>query len=46
MVDIVGLSILWTFLCLPIVTAGPATAALYYTVVKCLRRRDSGAFGQ
>lgn len=45
MVDIVGLSILWTFLCLPVITAGPATAALYYTVVKCVRRRDSGAFG-
>lgn len=44
-VDIVGLSILWTFLCLPAVTAGPATAALYYTVVKCVRRRESGAFG-
>ena len=44
-VDVVGLSILWTFLCLPAVTAGPATAALYYTVVKCVRRRESGAFG-
>lgn len=45
LVDIVGLSILWTFLCLPAVTAGPATAALYYTVVKCVRGRESGAFG-
>ena len=44
-VDICGLSILWTFLCLPVVTAGPATAALYYTVVKCVRKRESGAFG-
>ena len=34
MVDIVGLSVLWIFLCLPVVTIGPATAALYYTVVK------------
>ena len=34
-----------TFLCLPAVTAGPATAALYYTVVKCVRGRESGAFG-
>ena len=41
MVDICGLSIL----CLPVVTAGPATAALYYTVVKCVRGRESGAFG-
>nr|WP_325232999.1 YesL family protein [uncultured Oscillibacter sp.] len=45
LVDICGLSILWTFLCLPIVTIGPATAALYYTVVKCVRGRESGAFG-
>ena len=45
MVDVCGLSILWTFLCLPVVTAGPATAALYYTVVKCVRGRESGAFG-
>ena len=45
LVDICGLSILWTFLCLPAVTAGPATAALYYTVVKCVRGRESGACG-
>ena len=44
LVDIFGLSILWIFLCLPVVTAGPATAALYYAVVKCVRKRDSGAF--
>lgn len=45
LVDICGLSIVWIFLCLPVVTAGPATAALYYTVVKCVRARESGAFG-
>lgn len=45
LVDICGLSILWICLCLPIVTAGPATAALYYTVIKCVRPRESGAFG-
>lgn len=45
LVDLCGLSILWIFLCLPVVTAGPATAALYYTVVKCVRGRESGAFG-
>ena len=45
LVDVVGLSVLWIFLCLPVVTAGPATAALYYAVVKCVRRRESGAFG-
>lgn len=45
LVDIFGLSILWLFLCLPAVTVGPATAALYYAVVKCVRKRESGAFG-
>ena len=45
LVDVCGLSILWITLCLPVVTAGPATAALYYTVVKCVRGRESGAFG-
>ena len=45
LVDICGLSIVWIFLCLPVVTIGPATAALYYTVIKCVRSRESGAFG-
>lgn len=45
LVDVVGLSVLWIALCLPVVTVGPATAALYYTVVKCVRGRESGAFG-
>ena len=45
MVDICGLSIVWIFLCLPVVTIGPATAALYYTVVKRVRGREGGAFG-
>lgn len=44
-VDIVGLSLLWVALCLPVVTAGPATAALYYTVVKTFRQGETGAFG-
>ena len=45
LVDIFGLSILWIFLCMPVITIGPATAALYYTVVKCVRRREGGTFG-
>ncbi len=45
LVDVVGLSVLWIALCLPVVTIGPATAALYHTVVKCVRGRESGAFG-
>ena len=39
-VDIVGLSIAWLFLCLPLVTAGPATAALYHAVVLYVRPRE------
>lgn len=44
-VDFVGLGLLWIALCLPIVTIGPATAALYYTVVKTFRQKETGAFG-
>lgn len=44
-VDLVGLSLLWLLLCMPLITAGPATAALYYTVVKTFRNRKEGAFG-
>jgi len=45
LVDVCGLSIVWIFLCLPVVTAGPATAALYHAVVVCVRGREPGAFG-
>ena len=43
-VDIVGLSLLWAALSLPIITCGPASAALYYTVVKCFRQGDRDTF--
>ena len=43
-VDWVGLSLLWGFLCLPVVTFGPATSALYYTVVKCFRQKEKNTF--
>jgi uncharacterized membrane protein YesL len=36
--DIMLVSLLWFICCLPIVTIGPATTALYYTVVKTIRR--------
>lgn len=36
--QLVLVSILWTVCCLPIVTIGAASTALYYTVVKVLRR--------
>ena len=44
-VDFVGLSLLWVLLSMPIITIGPATAALYYTVVKTFRHKNDGAFG-
>lgn len=44
-VDFIGLSLFWAALCLPVVTIGPATAALYYTVVKTFRYKEDGAFG-
>jgi uncharacterized membrane protein YesL len=43
-VDLVGLSIVWIFLCLPVVTVGPATAALYYTTVKVFRQGEDRGF--
>lgn len=36
--DIIMLSIIWIICCIPIVTIGPATSAMYYTVVKVIRR--------
>ena len=33
-IDVICLSAFWFFLCIPIVTAGAATTALYYTVNK------------
>ncbi|GAA4297574.1 YesL family protein [Anaerocolumna aminovalerica] len=42
--DILVISILWLLLCLPIITIGPATTALYYTVVKVIRRERGYLF--
>ena len=36
--QLVFASILWVVCCLPVVTIGPASAALYYAVVKAVRR--------
>lgn len=36
--QLVVLSILWTVCCLPVVTIGASSAALYYTAVKVVRR--------
>ncbi|MCI8423391.1 MAG: DUF624 domain-containing protein [Lawsonibacter sp.] len=46
MVDFVGLSLLWLMLCLPVLTAGPATAALYHTAAVGLRQGDDWIFGR
>lgn len=39
--DMVILSILYLIICIPIVTIGPATTALYYTIVKNIRKERS-----
>lgn len=36
--DMILISIMWVLCCLPIVTIGPATAAMYYAIVKVIRR--------
>ena len=42
--QLILLSILWTVCCLPIITVGASTVALYYTVVKVLRRNQDSLF--
>lgn len=45
-VDVVGLSMLWLLLCFPVVTIGPATAALYHALCRVFHfHEDEGAFG-
>lgn len=41
--DMFVLNLLWLILCIPIVTIVPATTALYYAVVKVIRRERSYA---
>ena len=36
-IDIVTAGLLWLLCSLPVVTIGAASAALYYSVVKCIR---------
>lgn len=43
-VDIVGLSLLWALLCIPVITIGPATAALYHTAYMIFRKRSVGTY--
>lgn len=42
--DMLFLSVTYIFLCIPVITIGPATTALYYTVVKVLRRERGYVF--
>lgn len=42
--DIFGLSTLWLLCSLPVITAGPATTALYDAVVHCVRYKEEGPF--
>ncbi|HHU71297.1 MAG TPA: YesL family protein [Clostridiales bacterium] len=42
--DIIILSVIWFFICIPIITIGPATTALYYTTVKAIRRERGYLF--
>lgn len=39
--DLMVLSLVWAVCCIPVVTAGAASAALYYAVVKSVRRQRS-----
>ncbi len=41
--DIVVLNTIWLILCIPVITIVPATTALYYAVVKVIRRERSYA---
>ena len=42
--DVFALSVIWLFCCLPIVTIGPATEALYDSVVHGIRYQESGPY--
>ena len=44
LVDLVGLSLVWLFVSLPIVTLAPAAAALYHAAVREIRQGGGSAF--
>lgn len=44
LVDVVLLSIFWLFCSIPVVTIGPATAALYNTVTRCIRGNERNSW--
>lgn len=42
--DLIFLSVIWVLLCIPIITIGPATTAMYYATVKVIRRERGYLF--
>lgn len=42
--DVFALSVIWLFCCLPVVTIGPATTALYDSVVRCIRYQEASPY--
>ena len=42
--DIMALSVLWLLCSLPVLTLGAATTALYDSVVRCIRYKQSGPY--
>lgn len=45
MVDLFLLSVFWLLCCIPVVTIGPSTAALYNTVARCIRGSERNSWG-
>lgn len=39
--DVIVLNLLWLLCCLPVVTAGASTTALYYTLLKMVRKEET-----
>ena len=46
MADVLGLSLLWFFLSLPVVTAGAAATALYDSAARCVRGGETGVYSR
>lgn len=44
LVDLFLLSVFWLFCCIPVVTIGPSTAALYNTVTRCIRGNERNSW--
>lgn len=46
MADVLVLSMLWFLLCLPLVTIGASTTALYDAASRCVRGGEAGVYGR